>query len=132
MVSRLTPATCVPFFAAGRIIRLRDLAPKILFFTIAAPMSFFHFAAHVQLGETCSNGLPGIDGSTEAGVSVCCPIACGSCGSALCSSSDPPDTSCCPDHIVDSDQGDCADTGAAPCVISGEGTRRADSELKLW
>ncbi len=102
---------------------------KVLLFTITACRPFRFYLK--CLGETCSNGLPGIDGSTDAGVGVCCPIECGTCGSAVCSSSDPPDASCCPNHIVDSDQGDCADNGAAPCVMTDEGTRRAASELKI-
>jgi len=80
--------------------------------------------------ETCTNGLPGIDGSSEAGISVCCPINCGTCGGAGCSSSDRPDSDCCPNEIIDSDPGDCADTVAAPCVMTGEGTRSAAIDLK--
>lgn len=70
---------------------------------------------------TCSNGLTGIDGSNSAGDTVCCPSGCGQCGGAGCSSAGLPEYSnrdCCVNGVVDN-QGNCADTGAAPCVITG-------------
>lgn len=39
----------------------------------------------VFVGETCSNGVPGIDGSNEVGA-VCCPLQCHQCGGIGCGS----------------------------------------------
>ncbi|CAM9453682.1 unnamed protein product [Scytosiphon promiscuus] len=64
---------------------------------------------------TCVNGLPGIDGSNERG-DVCCPLACGLCGGIGCSTG-LDNEECCINGVLGS-QPDCADSGAAPCIVS--------------
>lgn len=71
--------------------------------------------------------MPGIDGFNKAGVTVCCPVECGTCGGAECGSVGLPEfnnQACCPNGILGSGAGDCADTAAAPCVITDEGGYR--------
>ncbi|CAM9258533.1 unnamed protein product, partial [Scytosiphon promiscuus] len=74
----------------------------------------------LRLPQTCSNGIPGIDGN---GV-VCCPLGCNQCGGPGCSTSGRAaglgSDSCCGGGVKASGKY-CDDTGAAPCIIgSGE------------
>ncbi|CAN0477411.1 unnamed protein product, partial [Hapterophycus canaliculatus] len=54
--------------------------------------------------ETCSNGVPGIEGSNDEG-SVCCPIECGQCGNDGCHQAglavELDNTSCCVTGVID-------------------------------
>lgn len=70
--------------------------------------------------QTCVNGLAGIDGSNLAGDIVCCPVECSQCGGRDCGSSGVPNYTnmeCCVNGVVHN-QGKCADTGEAPCIIA--------------
>ncbi|CAB1098365.1 unnamed protein product [Ectocarpus sp. CCAP 1310/34] len=71
--------------------------------------------------ETCSNGVEGIDGN---GV-VCCPLGCGQCGGAGCTTSGAAAglgaDSCCGGSIKASDEY-CDETNEAPCIIGSRPT----------
>ncbi len=51
-------------------------------------------------GLTCSNGLPGIDGSNIAGVEVCCPVECNQCGKSVSRTTKSPLSPCQFDNIL--------------------------------
>ncbi|CAM9196305.1 unnamed protein product [Ectocarpus sp. 13 AM-2016] len=77
-------------------------------------------------GDTCSDGIEGIDGN---GV-VCCPLGCGQCGGTGCSSAGAANGlnsgSCCGGGIKYN--GDyCDDTGEAPCIY-GSAPENDDDE----
>lgn len=75
-----------------------------------------------ETSSYCSNGLEGIEGSNSAtGDTVCCPTGCGQCGGDGCNRNAFPkytNKDCCVGGVV-RNQGNCADKGAAPCVITG-------------
>ncbi|CAM9790785.1 unnamed protein product, partial [Ectocarpus fasciculatus] len=71
--------------------------------------------------NTCSNGLEGIDAN---GV-VCCPLACGQCGGAGCTTSGAAagldSSSCCGGGVKARDEY-CDETNEAPCIIGSRPT----------
>ena len=71
-------------------------------------------------GDTCVNGLAGIDGADDNGELVCCPLGCGACGGIGCGSFPGGNTQCCANGILNNQQ-DCSVSGAAPCSITGGG-----------
>ncbi|CAM9959250.1 unnamed protein product [Scytosiphon promiscuus] len=70
--------------------------------------------------DTCDSlGIVAIEGSNDNG-SVCCPEKCMQCGGAGCASSGAAsgldNTDCCINGVL-ANQGSCADSGEAPCVL---------------
>lgn len=68
-------------------------------------------SVHISTGQTCSNGLPGIQNEN-----VCCELACGTCGGAGCATRPGGAASCCSGAITDGGML-CSVTGATPCII---------------
>lgn len=67
-------------------------------------------------------GISAIAFNTD-NIEVCCPTGCNQCGDVGCHLSGLPNYTnedCCPNGIINSGKGNCADTKAAPCIISGE------------
>lgn len=79
----------------------------------------------------CSNGVVGIDGTDDDGVTVCCPIGCGQCGGDGCDTSGEPEygeESCCIPGVVNSTEL-CSSSETSPCVITGESYTTSDLVL---
>ena len=73
-------------------------------------------------GQTCSNGIPGVEGTSRRGSVACCPTTClnadgePECGGPGCRKRQGGKTTCCINKINRSGE-DCADSNNAPCFI---------------
>lgn len=63
----------------------------------------------------CDGGIPGIQNKD-----ICCMLECGQCGGVGCSTANGLTSAECCQGGVRATLALCADTGAAPCIISGE------------
>ncbi|CAM9579887.1 unnamed protein product [Ectocarpus sp. 12 AP-2014] len=59
---------------------------------------------------TCTGGIVGVEAASG---DVCCPFSCGECGGDKCVG----EGGCC-EHTIQSREGLCEDTNAAPCVFN--------------
>jgi len=84
----------------------------------------------------CSNGVPGVEGSGEAGT-ACCPLTClntsgqPQCGGSLCGQREGGAKNCCVQG-VNKFQKDCKDTGAAPCKNGELLTQSSSGDCSSW
>lgn len=74
--------------------------------------AFGSFFLSCATGQTCSNGIEGIDAN---GV-VCCPLSCGACAGAGCADRPGGASDCCGGTIKALGVM-CSESGTAPCVI---------------
>ena len=87
--------------------------------------------------STCSNGVPGIEGTNSAGYTACCSLTCiddggnPRCGGSGCKSREGGGSGCCIGKINRKGD-DCADNGGvAPCFI-GERLTQSDMLRLPW
>lgn len=81
--------------------------------TLCSTTVHFTILYAVEVGQTCSNGIPGVEAA-----GVCCKAECGTCGGTGCSTRVPGfgQYDCCVGPIVDTGVS-CGDSVAAPCII---------------
>ena len=86
--------------------------------------------------STCSNGIPGIEGTGSGGETACCLLTCidedgnPKCGGSGCKSREGGPAGCCIGEI-NREGDDCDDSGEAPCFI-GERLTQSGISCLAW